>query len=271
MTLCIVWRDGSNIKFVSDSRLSFGSAGTSDFGIKVVRIPFNIYGPDEPGSDRPLILSGDLGMAFAGSAIGALMVKEALAEVLFSMQVVPIFRDSHDYGMDCVANFVFRVYEVISRDLCATIDKHGCTCIVFAGHCAKQNKLRAFRIETDAQSQRHKSEVLTGNTDMEIFGSPAGETAARSLMPKGARERDIIEVLQRVIDDSSVPSVGGNIQYGSFAGSKFQPAGIAKLGDADEFGHSEVHYWRGSLDLNGSDFDQANGLTPNFPMLDLIR
>ena len=45
MTLCIVWRDGSNIKFVSDSRLSFGSSGTSDFGIKVVRIPFHIYGP----------------------------------------------------------------------------------------------------------------------------------------------------------------------------------------------------------------------------------
>jgi len=268
MTLCIVWRDGSNIKFVSDSRLSFGSAGTSDFGIKVVRIPFNIYGPDEPGSDRSLILSGDLGMAFAGSAIGALMVKEALAEVLFSMQAIPIF-DDHAYGMDSIANFVFCAYEVISKELCAIMDKNGCTCIVFGGHCAIQNKLRAFRIETDDQKQRHKSEVLTGNTDMEIFGS--GGHAARKQMPERATERDIIDVLQRVIDDPTVPSVGGNIQYGSFAGSKFQPAGIAKLGDADEFGHCDVHYWRGSLDLNGSDFDQANGLTPNFPMLDLIR
>ncbi len=60
MTLCIVWRDGSNIKFVSDSRLSFGSSGTSDFGIKVVRIPFHIYGPNESSGAKPLISSGDL-------------------------------------------------------------------------------------------------------------------------------------------------------------------------------------------------------------------
>ena len=52
MTLCIVWRDGSNIKFVSDSRLSF-SMVTSDCGIKVVRIPFNIYGSEELGSVAP--------------------------------------------------------------------------------------------------------------------------------------------------------------------------------------------------------------------------
>ncbi len=268
MTLCIVWRDGSNIKFVSDSRLSFGSAGTSDFGIKVVRIPFNIYGPDEPGSDRSLILSGDLGMAFAGSAIGALMVKEALAEVLFSMQAIPIF-DDHAYGMDKIADYVFRGYGIISRDLCATICGQGRTCIVFGGYCAVQNKLRAFRMETDEHNQRRMYEVLTKDADIEIFGS--GETSARSLMPEVAGEREIIEVLQRVIDDPSVASVGGNIQYGSFAGSRFQPVGIAKLGDADEFGHRGVHYWRGSMDINGSDFDQFDGLTPNFPMLDLIR
>jgi hypothetical protein len=267
MTLCIVWRDGSNIKFVSDSRLSFGSSGTSDFGIKVVRIPFHIYGPNGPSGAKPLISSGDLGMAFAGLAVGALMVKEALAEVLYSMQVVPIF---HGYdGMDSIADFVFRAYEVISKDLCATIYEQGRTCIVFAGYCATQNKLRAFRIETDTQNQRHKSEVLVNDGEMEIFGS--GAAAARKLIPNGAREREIIGVLQVVIDDHSVPSVGGNIQYGSFAGSKFQPAGVAKLSDKDELGYSGVHYWRGPLDLNGSDFDQAEGLTPNFPMLDLIR
>ncbi|MGP0104337.1 hypothetical protein [Rhodoblastus sp.] len=268
MTLCIVWRDGSNIKFASDSRLSLGSL-TSDCGIKVVRIPFNIYGPEEPGGTKPLISSGDLGMAFAGNAVGALMVKEALAEVIFCMQVVPTFPDSDDKGMDSIADFVFRAYEVISKNLCATILEQGRTCIVFGGHCVIQNKLRAFRIETDDQNQRHKREILTGNTDVEIFGS--GDDAAHKLMPSGATERDSIDVLQRVINDSSVPTVGGNIQYGSFAGSKFQPAGIAKLGDRDEFGHREVHYWRGPMDLNGSDFDQSGGLVPNFPMIDFIR
>jgi hypothetical protein len=265
MTLCIVWRDGSNIKFVSDSRLSFG-VRTSDCGIKVVRIPFNIYGPDGPSDGTPPISCGDLGMAFAGYAVGALMVKEALAEVLFSMQAAP--DDGVDYGMDGIADFVFRAYKAISRDLCATISEQGCTCIVFAGFCAKQQKLRAFRMETDAGNVTRTSEVLTKDGDMEIFGS--GKPAAELLMPEEARERDIIDALQRVIDDSFVPDVGGNIQYGSFGGLKFLPAGVAKLGDADELGYREVHYWRGSLDLNGSNFDPLNGLTPNFPVLDLI-
>ena len=198
MTLCIVWRDGSNIKFVSDSRLSFGSAGTSDFGIKVVRIPFNIYGPNEPGGAPPLISSGDLGIAFAGSAVAALMVKEALAEILFTMQGVPTF---HDYGMDGVADFVFRAYKVISNDLCATMGNNGRTCIVFGGYCATKFRLRAFRIETDAQNQPLKSEVLTGATDIEIFGS--GEVAARKLMHPGAKQPDIVKVLQAVIDDTN--------------------------------------------------------------------
>jgi hypothetical protein len=68
MTLCIVWREAGNIKFASDSRLTFGQIGACDCGIKVVRIPFNIYGPDEAGV-APLILSGDIGMAFAGNAV----------------------------------------------------------------------------------------------------------------------------------------------------------------------------------------------------------
>jgi hypothetical protein len=264
MTLCIVWRDGSNIKFVSDSRLSFGRAGSSDFGIKVARIPFNIYGSDGPGSVTPLLFSGELGMTFAGSAVGALMVKEALAEVIFSLQVFPF----DDFGMDAISDYMFRAYRVISRDLCATILEQGRTCIVFAGFCATHQKLRAFRMETDAKNLTHKFEVLTQDGDMEILGS--GENTARSLMPKEARERDVIDVLQCVIDDSSVPDVGGNIQYGSFVGSKFQPAGIAKLGAQNELGDREAHYWRGSLDLNGSDLVQPEGLIPNFPMLDLI-
>ena len=151
MTLCVVWRDGTNIKFASDSRLSFGSAEMSDCGVKIVRVPFNIYGPNEPNSEKPLLFSGDLGMAFAGSAIGALIVKEALVEVLYSMQSIPTY---HDYGMDGVADFVFCAYGVISKDLCATILEQGRTCIVFAGYCAMQKKLRAFRIETDSLNQQ---------------------------------------------------------------------------------------------------------------------
>lgn len=258
MTLCIVWREAGNIKFASDSRLTFGQIGTSDCGIKVVRIPFNIYGPDE-GDVAPLILSGDLGMAFAGNAVGALMVKEALAEVLFRMQAVPSF---HDYGMEGIADFVFRAYKVISKDLCATILDQGRTCIVFAGYCAIQKRLRAFRIETDQQNVCHKREILTSDGQHEAFGNGATPQLTASIAGQG--ERHIVQALQGAIDDPAIPGVGGNVQYGRFKGSNFQTLGVARMSD------DGVHYWRGSLDLNGPDFDYSEGLIPNFPLLDMI-
>ena len=146
-----------------------------------------------------------------------------------------------------------------SKDLCATLLEKGRTCIVFGGYCTTQQKLRAFRIETDCQNQRHKREILINDTDVEIFGTE--QSAALTRLRSGATERDIIAAIQAVIDDPAVTSVGGNIQYGSFLGTSFQPRGIAKLDDTG------VHYWRGTLDLNGPEFlDQE--LLPNFPMLD---
>ncbi|WP_354048739.1 hypothetical protein [Bradyrhizobium sp. LB12.1] len=224
----------------------------------MVRIPFNIYGPDEDDV-APLILSGDLGMAFAGNAVGALMVKEALAEVLVRMQAVPSF---HDYSMEGIADFVFRAYRVISAELCATILEHGRTCIVFAGYCAIQKRLRAFRIETDHQNFCHKREVLVSDGQHEAFGSGASPQLNASIAGQG--EQNIVQALLSVIDDPAIPGVGGNVQYGRFKGSNFQTLGVAKLSD------DGVHYWRGPLDLNGPDFDQSDGLIPNFPLLNMI-
>ena len=78
-------------------------------------------------------------------------------------------------------------------------------------------------------------------------------------------QRSVIDFLQSVIDDTNIEGVGGNIQYGSFYGTMFRPAGIAK------YKNGNVHYWRGPLDLNGSDFDQSGGgFHPNFPLLNFI-
>lgn len=56
---------------------------------------------------------------------------------------------------------------------------------------------------------------------------------------------------------------GPDIKLVSDSRVSLGPAGAAKITD-----HS-VHYLRGKLDLNGHDFDQSNGLVPNFPLLNL--
>jgi len=259
MTLCIVWREGENIKFCSDSRISFGDHTTSDFGIKIVRMPFRIFDPNDESGNQKLIATGDLGLCFAGSALGALMTKDALSELVSNLQAVPNF---HDIGMDGIADFVKRAFEVISKAVSLALWERGQTKIVFAGYCAKQKRHRAFEMERNAKNEFQFDEILKLPTDHLFFGSGSKEAKLRDDV-KHMTDKAAMEILQAVIDDPAVKGVGGNIQYGRFNGKQFQPYGVAKLGDG-------VHYWRGPLDFNGPDFDQANGLIPKFPLLDLI-
>jgi hypothetical protein len=91
-----------------------------------------------------LIASGDLGMAFAGSANAALMTKDTLAEVVRTMQGIPGY---HDIGMDGISDVVFRGFKVITQSIGTAIGPVASTCVVFAGYCASQRRLRVFRME----------------------------------------------------------------------------------------------------------------------------
>ena len=106
MTLCTVWRTNTNINFASDSRLSVGPNQYVDSGIKVVRIPVAIHSPGRPGEAPPLVWAGDLGMACSGATPVALMVKEALAEIVRKIQGVPIY---NKMDMDEVSDLMSEV------------------------------------------------------------------------------------------------------------------------------------------------------------------
>lgn len=261
MTLCMVWRTKDNVCFVSDSRLSFKYV-TCDAGIKICKVPFNIYGPSDPDEGAPLLASGDLGMCFAGSSVVALMMKEALAEIVSNLQAVPTW---HDFGMGGISKVMFRGFEVISKSISTALFEKAATCVVFAGYCTVKQRIRVFRMELDEQNNASIDEVLHSVGDMEVFGS--GKEAARAILPSNPSQKDFVNALQKVIDDPEVDGVGGSIQYGEFKGRRFQPVGVAVLGDS----LNGVHYWRGPLDLNGPDFDHANGLILGFPCLDLIK
>lgn len=261
MTLCMVWKARGNIIFLSDSRLTFGIP-TSDTGIKVVRIPFNIFEPGSPGQDPKLILSGDLGMTFAGSSAVALMMKEALAEVVFQIQGIPNY---HDLDMNGISDLIFRGFKVTAQSIGAAIFEGNLTTVIFAGYCPTENRLRAFRMDVDKSNQCRINEILLHEGEIETIGS--GKKQADAMLPNIPNDRNMVEIMKEVIQDPTVDSVGGNIQYGSFFGTRFQPYGVIELANNQK----GVHYWRGPLDLNGSDFDEDKGLLPLMPYLDLMK
>lgn len=260
MTLCIVWRTELNMHFASDSRLSFGSI-YADAGIKIARVPYNVFSVGDLGKPDPLLVSGDLGMAFAGSSVVALMAKEALAELIINVQGVP---GHHSGSMDEIAALIRAGFQVIAQSISFALLEKAKTCIVFAGYCEERKALRAFRLELTSSNDVTLSEVLTKPGQIEIFGS--GEQAARARIPTPFGLRAAIDVLQSVINDSSVPDVGGSIQFGEFKGRQFQPMGVATLGDSQ----AVVHYWRGPIDLNADEFNLAQGPLPRFPLLDIV-
>jgi hypothetical protein len=199
-------------------------------------------------------------MAFAGSSVVALMMKEAIAEVIYDMQGVPIY---HDFSMDGVADVISRGFTVVARSISSALFEKAATCVVFAGFCHQKKRIRAYRMEFNKNAIVTCNEVLNNDGEHEIFGS--GATAANALLNNvtNANQHDYFSIIQTVIDDDNIPDVGGNIQYGHFKNQNFQPVGVASLSASDK----GVNYWRGPLDLNGNDFNQESGLIPRFPYL----
>ena len=157
MTLNIIWRDPrSRVHFFSDSRVNLGRA-SSDFGIKVTRIPYNVYGPNKEGEETPLLCSGDIAITFAGLSVLSLMMKEALAEILFRIQAIPKWSQ---YDMEALSKFVFHAFEVIARD--ADFRTKGAidVGIVFGGWCETMRKHRIYKMKVTRTTVPSLKEVL---------------------------------------------------------------------------------------------------------------
>ncbi|GGE33782.1 hypothetical protein GCM10007276_08900 [Agaricicola taiwanensis] len=264
MTLCAAWRRDGTIHLASDSELSLGTT-FAPIAIKVVRAPFRVVGPTDERGVADKVAEGDIGMCFAGSASGALFVREAITEILPHMQAVPGYTDT---SFANIAQFVYRAYRTISRTLCEQIFEKGLSTVVLAGYCPVQLKLRAFRLSTDLQNQSSFEEILKDDQEFIFFGS--GSTAANQHIAglglgHVPSSREILDVVQTVIDDPGIIGVGGKLQYGYFKGRSFQTFGIFEL---DEEG---VHYWRGPLDLRSPDFDNGESFILSYPLIDLTR
>ncbi len=196
-------------------------------------------------------------MCFAGSAINSLLLKETVVELLRDIQYAAGYSDT---SMDGLAAFVFKAYKLISQNICATtMRERGRAEILLSGHCSRMNSLRSFLLTTDNMNHHSFSEVLVDDGH-EFLGS--GKSKARNLLPIAPTDRDFFEVLRKVINDDSVPGVGGNIQYGTFEGKLFRIFGIVELAEG-------VHYWRGGIDLNSQNFmGTHDALVPAYKYID---
>lgn len=259
MTLCIAWRDNDGVHFSSDSRITFAQNSYADVGIKVLSLPYQILAPLDhcENNFRNITFSGELGMCFAGSAVNSLIIKEALAEILKTLQHIPGHTDT---SMQGIADFILVAYREISRKVCETsIGENGRAEMLIGGFCHVKKVVRIFRFSTDNLNNHTCQEVLQEPSHI-LLGT--GRSHAQREMPMTPALHDYFNILKTVIADTNVPSVGGNIQYGQFKDNQFIVHGVYDFGPP-------VHYWRSVLDLNSEEFmNNASGFIPGITYID---
>lgn len=265
MTLCIAWRRGRETYLVSDSRLTNdGSLVTNDAN-KIFKIKVEIYAPvssEIPNAVEEIIYQSTFGLCFAGSYINGSVLADTIEEVLSNIQATPY----SDTSIDNLSDIAFVVYTRVSTQLMQLHRQSGLSEVLFGGYCPSTEQLKFFKFspkfEPDKLLDFEKQEVQI--TEQATFiGDSSAKQKANSLLHKLDNDYSYFHLLREVINDDSVPTVGGNIQAGLFRPNNFKTYGIAEYSTyTDDYGCLRVkdsYNFRGlSLDFADNELRKGN-------------
>lgn len=99
------------------------------------------------------------------------------------------------------------------------------------------------------------AEVLVEDGDQLFVGTPSATRAAAPLISARTPGRNARQVLRSIILDEAFPTVGGPMQHGTVSTVGFRVAGELSFGP-------DVHYWRGGIDFNASEFQTTAPFIP---------
>lgn len=234
MTLSILWRSEGRLHLASDSRISFGSAGSADVGIKVMRLPIRVLGTKVGDAGRlEVLFERTYGFCYAGSLANAATFKQLVEDLLVDVQYVPA---DVPLSFDELCNFLCHFCAKVSTEIASRLAENGRYNFFIAGWCPQKETLRGARfhlvqnagetVVTFQEVARNEGEyVAVGSGEQEFEAIFAGQAATM---------RTVLLALNQVIDEGKVDSVGGDIQYGSFhRDGNFSVSGIVRISVED--------------------------------------
>jgi len=253
MTLCLAWKQGKEIYFASDSRLTNGNSIVTNDANKIFKVKVEIYGPipaNNPNAIEPLIHQTDFGLCFAGSYINGSVLADTLEEVLSNIQASPY----SDISIDNLSEIAFAVYKIVTKQLMNLHQMNGLSEVLLGGYCPKNKDLKLFRFSPKFEPGElidfQKQQIVLDSQTI-VLGN--GKAKATSLLPKLNGDYTHFHLLREVIQDDDVPSVGGNIQAGLFRQNNFKLYGIAESSlFTDDYGFLQV---KDSLTFRGIQFN----------------
>jgi hypothetical protein len=295
MTLCLVWQIRDEIFFLSDSRLTGGEKSVvSNDATKIFKVDVKIYLPlqhedktpfDEPTidtSEPPLHYQSTFGLCFTGSYMNGSLFADTIEEVLSNIQICSLDDTSpirSDYSIDNLSKLAFDIYQQVSRQLMQTNGSNGLSEILFGGYCPMNKCFKLYRfypkpIISNETLQFDCEQINLEELNGKLFflGDKDAKAKAATLMAKISKNYTCFHLLREVINDASVPTVGGNMQAGRFRFNEFKTMEIAENSmTEDEHGRHHVKTdlkFRGisinidDIERNGNIIIIKNGFAP---------
>lgn len=242
MTLSLLWRSEGRLHLASDSRMSFGAAGSTDIGVKVMRLPVRILGcdPDDKGALN-ILFAQTYGFAYAGSLSNAATFKQFIEDILLDVQYVDM---GTPLSFELICDFLCHFSERISTEVVSRLAEHGQYTFLIAGYCPLAQRLRGarFTLAQDAgRSVASFEEVAQEDGQYVAVGNGATEFK-KHIAGQEVSWRSVLLTLNKVIDEGVVDSVGGDLQYGSFGKNRnFTVSGITRISQ-EEADDGDLHY-----------------------------
>lgn len=263
MTLCLAWKDRDNIHFSSDSRISSSRDQYLDIAIKIFSIPVKIYSPmDSTTQVQTLDYNHTIGMCFAGNTMNAYIIKETIYEVLQHLQYIP---GVNTISMNGLANVIKIFYEHYLSIICSILGIGGIASFFLAGYCPSERRIKVYKYTSESSVAPFiaRMEYVLEEEGIEYLGD--GERYARDIIRLNA-DISKFSLIKEVINDNNVPSVGGNIQYGTFEGDNFYIKGVQDY-IQERDGSIRLRYCLRGTDLYEGDLLDLAGFHISYPII----
>lgn len=242
MTLSLLWRSEGRLHLASDSRMSFGAAGSTDIGVKVMRLPVRILGCDlDNVGELNTLFAQTYGFAYAGNLSNAATFKQFIEDILLDVQYVDT---ATPLSFEAICDFLCHFSERISTEVVSRLAQNGQYTFLLAGYCPLAQRLRGARFTLTQDAGRGVAsyeEVAKEDGQYVAVGSGATEFE-KIIAGQEVSWRSVLLTLNKVIDEGVIDSVGGDLQYGSFGKNlNFSVFGITRISQ-EEADDRDLHY-----------------------------
>lgn len=270
MTLCLAWKQGKNIFFASDSRLSKpppilpNSSPVTNDANKVFKIRAEFYNslPERfSGIPAKATRQATYGLCFAGSYLNGSILADTLDDFLSNLLV----NQNSDISIDNISQIAFAIYKQVSRQF-IKLNGNDIKCeVLFGGYCLNKGAFKLYKFSPkEAPKYEDISEYLKEEINLDaqtiLLGDKIAKQKAEELLNKINADYTHYHLLREIIKDENIPTVGGNIQIGYFDIDKFTTHGIVE--------HSSFEDDNGNLQIK--DIYKLRGLVLDFQDKELL-